>query len=265
MKRLLVSALFVVSQFGNAQAQNCVFANERAAFELVALKNTLMVAALSCGENNEYNDFMTRFQPYMATQQSVMDHYFQRMNGGTAQADEDEFLTALSNEESQESLNMGPQYCPGAGALFDQILSLRDEGALQSFAATNAPAQGGPGICGATASAPAAPALPPPEPVVLPGPPASGPAPAASSQAASSQASIAQRASEELVVSPDPAWQPPAKLQRTPLHPPPGVQVAQAGKPGFSFSRRTPHYAIPARHVPSAPAPAKPAVTIVQI
>ena len=262
MKRLLVSALFVVSQFGNAQAQNCVFANERAAFELVALKNTLMVAALSCGENNEYNDFMTRFQPYMATQQSVMDHYFQRMNGGTAQTDEDEFLTALSNEESQESLDMGPQYCPGAGALFDQILSLRDEGALQSFAASNAPAQGGPGICGA----PAAPALPPPEPVVLPGPPASGPAPAAASQA-----SIAQRASEELVVSPDPAWQPPAKLQRTPLRPPPGVQVAQAGKPGFSFSRRAPHYAIPARHVPSAPATApakpaaKPAVTIVQI
>jgi len=263
MKRLLLSAVFVVSQFPNAQAQNCVFANERAAFELVALKNTLMVAALSCGQNNEYNDFMTRFQPYLATQQSVMDHYFARMNGGTAQTDEDTFLTALSNEESQESLTMGPQYCPGAGALFDQILSLRDEGALADFAAANAPAQGGPDMCGAAPSGdPATPALPPPQPVVLPTPPAAGPAPIQPN-------TIAQRASEELVVSPDPAWHPPAKLQSAPLTAPPGARVAETGKPAFTFPHRTPHYATPARHIPTTPSlakpPTKPPVTIVQI
>ena len=69
------------------------------AFNIIGLKSALMVAALSCNQQQRYDAFMTQFQPHILTEQHVMDAYFRRM-GRSGQTNEDTFVTLLANDQS---------------------------------------------------------------------------------------------------------------------------------------------------------------------
>lgn len=255
MKRLILSALFVACQTAAANAQNCLWPTEKAAFEIVTLKNTLMVAALSCQRTDEYNDFVLRFQPFMQSQQSVVDRYFSRIGGAAGRAQEDGFMTQLSNDESQQGLTMGVQYCAGAAALFNEVLSVADQVALTAIAAQNAPENGGPLMC-AGRPAPPAPLAPPPPPVGL------EQERQASLRAA--QPTIVASSDNQAGALPAPppppphiisGWTAPAMVSATPL--PGNAPVSR------SVARKTSHYA--AAPVKRAKPAAKPVITVVQI
>ena len=71
------------------------------AFNVVGLKSALMVAALSCNEQDKYDAFMTSFHPHILAAQHTMDAYFHKASGPySGQKMEDNFVTLLANNQS---------------------------------------------------------------------------------------------------------------------------------------------------------------------
>jgi len=139
-KRLIIGILLLVNYAPDGWSQSCLLPPEREAFTVIALKSALMVGALSCGHSEQYDDFMTQFQPFIASEQHVMDTYFTRAGGLANQSDEDSFITSLANSQSVASIAEGPAFCPGNSDLFDELLALKNQAALETFIAANTPA-----------------------------------------------------------------------------------------------------------------------------
>lgn len=123
IRNFAMSLAMISIYAGGAIAQPCVQPRDQQAFDLIALKSSLMVAALSCNESDFYNAFMTRFQPNILAEQQAMDEYFNRAYGLDWQAREDSFVTDLANGQAVNSGRPGTDYCSGTGQLFGQVLA----------------------------------------------------------------------------------------------------------------------------------------------
>jgi hypothetical protein len=135
MRRFLLSAVFAVGFGGAACGQSCVWPSEKTAFEVIGLKNALMVAALSCRADDSYNRFIGKFQAALQQSQGVMDRYFVRNGGLAGRQQEDAYVTRIANEQSGASLAKGAKYCAGTVDEFHEVLGLPDAGTLTAFAA----------------------------------------------------------------------------------------------------------------------------------
>lgn len=120
------------------------------AFNIVGLKSALMVAALTCDEQPQYDSFMTNFQPHVLQEQHEVDAYFYKASGPySGQKMEDTFITLLANNQSVAGIAQGQVFCVNNGAEFKAVLALKTPAALDSFV-TDAPpsaqmASAGPG------------------------------------------------------------------------------------------------------------------------
>jgi hypothetical protein len=109
------------------------------AFNVIALKSALMVAALSCDQQDKYDSFMTRFHSHILTEQHVMDSYFRRASGYSGQSREDSFVTLLANNQSVAGIAEGQVFCLNNDAEFNAVLALQTPDALDSFVTAEAP------------------------------------------------------------------------------------------------------------------------------
>ncbi len=109
------------------------------AFNIIALKSALMVGALSCGEQDKYDSFMTSFQPHILAEQHVMDRYFHQIDGRYGQGREDTFVTLLANNQSVSGIANGPNFCLNNAAEFQAVLALKTPQELDAFATDKAP------------------------------------------------------------------------------------------------------------------------------
>jgi hypothetical protein len=82
-----------------------------------------MVAALSCGERQRYNTFVTAYQQVLADRGQALQALFKRAHGGRANARLNAFITKLANDASQEVRNKGDEYCVFAVELFDETMA----------------------------------------------------------------------------------------------------------------------------------------------
>jgi hypothetical protein len=103
------------------------------AFNVIALKSALMVAALTCNQQDQYDQFMTVFQPHVLDEQHVMDRYFRRIGGYYGQAKEDDFVTLLANNQSVGGISQGGMFCLNNIAEYKAVLALRTYGDLDNF------------------------------------------------------------------------------------------------------------------------------------
>jgi hypothetical protein len=103
------------------------------AFNVIALKSALMVAALTCNQQDQYDQFMTEFQPHVLAEQHVMDAYFKRGGGYYGQAKEDDFVTLLANNQSVSGISQGAMFCLNNSAEYKAVLALRTATDLDSF------------------------------------------------------------------------------------------------------------------------------------
>jgi hypothetical protein len=106
-----------------ALAQSCVQSAERAAFEVRALQSQLMVTALTCSRDSDYNAFVRKFQRDLAGSFTTIQAHFRRTAGGSHQRATDGFITQLANDQSQDGLRQGTHFCPNAVALFPVALA----------------------------------------------------------------------------------------------------------------------------------------------
>jgi hypothetical protein len=110
------------------------------AFNIVGLKSALMVAALSCNQQDKYDTFMTSFQPHILAAQHTMDAYFHKASGPySGQKMEDTFVTLMANNQSDVGIAEGSIFCLNNAAEFDAVLALKTPADLDHFVTDQAP------------------------------------------------------------------------------------------------------------------------------
>lgn len=117
-------------------APACLQPGDSQAFNIVGLKSTLMVAALSCGLSKDYDIFMTRFQPQVQEAQKGMDGFFMRQGGLAGQVLEDDFTTLLANNESDAAVHAGSAFCAQAAKRFAKVAALAGSMDFIAYAGT---------------------------------------------------------------------------------------------------------------------------------
>lgn len=110
------------------------------AFNVIGLKSALMVAALSCGDQAQYDAFMRAFQPHIMAEQRVMDAYFRKASGPySGQKMEDDFVTLLANNQSVSGIGQGRPFCLNNAAEFTAVAALKTPDELDNFVTSRGP------------------------------------------------------------------------------------------------------------------------------
>lgn len=100
----------------------CANSQEIQALDSRALQSHLMVAALSCGQQANYNKFMKKYKKEIASQKGSLEGYFKRRYSKDSQEQLNKFMTNLANVSSQQSLDMNQkEFCSSAGKVFDEL------------------------------------------------------------------------------------------------------------------------------------------------
>jgi hypothetical protein len=111
---------------GKARPQKaplCASDRDLAALNARVLQTELMVAALSCGERERYNAFVTTYQQVLADRGQALQALFKRTRGARANTGLNAFITKLANDASQQVRSKGDDYCVFAGELFDETMA----------------------------------------------------------------------------------------------------------------------------------------------
>jgi len=132
------AALMLTCMGGNvwaaaATASGCARPADMNALRTAAMQQRLMVAALSCGESQSYNNFVRSYQTELQASDKNLQTYFRRVNGKTGTADYHAYKTRLANSSSMAVINDMTGYCSSAKASFEQALNAKP--ALVVFAA----------------------------------------------------------------------------------------------------------------------------------
>jgi hypothetical protein len=71
---------------GVAVAQQCARPTDASALAVAGLKSKLMVTALTCSQQDRYNEFVVRFRGDLLAQERALHAYFARAVGGARAA-----------------------------------------------------------------------------------------------------------------------------------------------------------------------------------
>jgi len=133
--RLIAPALAaVVATVSIAAAEPCARPADLAAFGVAGLKTHLMVVALSCSQQDRYNEFVHRYQGELVSHERALHGYFGRAYGGRAQSMHDDYITNLANTQSQSGIHQGTLFCRQNVGMFDEVMALA-KGGLAPYAA----------------------------------------------------------------------------------------------------------------------------------
>jgi hypothetical protein len=117
-------------------ARWCARQNEVAAFSVAALKSELMVAAVSCHADDQYNDFIRRNRSVLVAEEKTSEGYFSRNDRAHWQRTRDDYITQLANAQSQRAMVLGNQFCQRIIGQFDEIAALSGPEQLATYAAS---------------------------------------------------------------------------------------------------------------------------------
>ncbi len=106
-----------------APAAACLQPVEKTAFDIRALQSQLMVVALTCGQQDDYNAFVTRHQSDLASAFRNVAGHFRRTAGAQHQRQLDQYITNLANGQSQVGIARGSFFCREQTPLFQQAIA----------------------------------------------------------------------------------------------------------------------------------------------
>lgn len=127
---MLCSAMAVATP---AQAEVCADRTARQTLEMRVLQSELMVAALTCGQRQSYNDFVVTFKPFLKSQGAQLRTFFVEQFGPSQGPDRlNRMVTRLANAASQRSLSQSTDaFCAQTKKRFDQVLSANAQNLVQ--------------------------------------------------------------------------------------------------------------------------------------
>lgn len=139
-----------------ASRQACLQPAEKTAFDIRALQSQLLVAALACGQHDNYNAFVRKNQAELGTAFRNLGSYFRRTEGAQGQRHLDQYITELANSQSRISIDRGSFFCREQGPLFEAAMAANGPAELSQVSVTRQVHQSLPAQ--ACPAAPAAPA-----------------------------------------------------------------------------------------------------------
>ena len=125
----------VVATASIAAAEPCARPADLTAFSVAGLKTHLMVVALTCSQQDRYNEFVHRFQGELVSHERALHAYFARGFGGRAQTMHDDYITNLANTQSQAGIHQGTLFCRQNVGMFDEVMRLPKGQPLAGYAA----------------------------------------------------------------------------------------------------------------------------------
>ncbi len=131
----LVAAPMAAAAAGSSQ---CARAPDKVAFDVAGLKSQLMVTAISCQAQEKYNGFVTRYRSNLVSNEKMLNGYFQRAYGRSAQKQHDDYITLLANAQSEQGIQQGTLFCAKNIGLFDDVMKLKDGTEFVSYASVKA-------------------------------------------------------------------------------------------------------------------------------
>jgi hypothetical protein len=102
----------------------CATTEDEATLNARVLQTELMVAALACGEQERYNDFVKTFKSELSQRGRLLRAYFKRVHGPSGESRMNAFVTRLANDASQRTAHGQDAYCAGAAKLFNEVLAV---------------------------------------------------------------------------------------------------------------------------------------------
>jgi hypothetical protein len=130
-----VAALTILSSQSVMAQPQCSSMADQSAFEVQALRSELMVLATGCHDDESYNAFIRRYQADLQGNERAIDAYFKHRYGRMAQTEHDRFVTDLANAISRQGSDLGGDFCPRNGLIFNEVLALESASELADFAA----------------------------------------------------------------------------------------------------------------------------------
>lgn len=154
MRRLVstVAALTLWSVQPVWAERQCSSVSDQSAFEVQALRSELMVLATGCHDDTQYNAFIRRYQSDLQANEREIDAYFRHRYGKAAQVEHDRFVTDLANAISRQGSDLGGDFCPRNGLIFNEVLALESATELTDYAAGKNLVPGSVEICTPMAS-----------------------------------------------------------------------------------------------------------------
>jgi hypothetical protein len=137
MRRVVSSvvALTMLSVQPVLAQRQCTSLSDQSTFEVQALRSELMVLATGCHDDDRYNAFIRRFQADLQGNERAINAYFQHRYGRAGQTEHDRFVTDLANAISRQGTDLGGDFCPRNGMIFNEVLALPSVTELADFAA----------------------------------------------------------------------------------------------------------------------------------
>ena len=130
-----VAALTLLTTQPLFARDQCSSEVDQSAFEVQALRSELMVLATGCHDDERYNAFIRRYQGDLQANERMINAYFQHRYGRSAQVEHDRFVTDLANAISRQGSDLGGDFCPRNGLIFNEVLALEKTAELNEFAA----------------------------------------------------------------------------------------------------------------------------------
>jgi hypothetical protein len=123
-------------QAPQAQRQETIYSarqqchdDERVAFAYAIIQTQLMEAALTCGQDEAYNRFVSNHQPALLDANQKLAGYFARRDYySDGQSERDSYITELANAQSQ---GRGPEFCQSIALVVDQASNLTATDVMQ--------------------------------------------------------------------------------------------------------------------------------------
>jgi hypothetical protein len=130
MRSLILRSLVAGAAFlpVGAFAQACMQPAEKTAFDIRALQSQMMVVAITCGQQDDYNRFVTSNQADLASAFRTVGNHFRRVGGG--QRAQDSFITELANRQAQVAITQGTLFCQNQASLVQAATATRGRDAL---------------------------------------------------------------------------------------------------------------------------------------
>lgn len=135
-KRLAISGLVMTGLLSSpvfAATENCTHSPTHEAFNIQGLKSELMVTALSCNAQEQYNTFISQFRPILSTEESKLKSYFRSTYKARAQREQDDYITQLANVQSSQGLKSGSIFCLQRMDMFAEVKHLKTAEELSQY------------------------------------------------------------------------------------------------------------------------------------
>jgi hypothetical protein len=127
---LFLSLMLPINSFAGCTAVK----SEVKAFDLMALQSSIMVAALSCNQQGDYNKLIKKHQFLFNNGGKELKGYFKRIYGSDYESELNKFITNLANLAAKSSMNNDSDlYCEQTADTFKTLFSLGEK-KLKKFA-----------------------------------------------------------------------------------------------------------------------------------